>query len=704
MSRPISFAFLLLASVASTAPVAVSAQLQMVQTLPPRGVVTDADKLADAMRTLGANPRDLNALIEAGELSLTLGDPTAAATLFKRADQIDPMNGRVKAGMARILVQQERPGEALRYFDQAAGYGLDPRTFAGDRGLAYDLIGEQQRAQRDYRLALQAGPQDEVQRRYALSLAISGRQDEALKQVEPLVRKGDRGAWRARAFILAMGGDVPGAEKIAGTMMPPNMASGLAGFFQQLPKLAPVDKAFAVHFGEVRASAARLADARMAPPLPALTPEPTAPVRVAAAAPPPQPTATERERERRERERDRRRGKVAPVVPAATPPVQVAAQTQPALPEPPRYPGSGVVFSAPQEVSQKLPPRTYPPQLAQREATPPQQLASAAPRPVESSSPAIPSVPRSEPAAPPPAPVESAAAAPPPQVVTPTTPVSPKASEDTILARIIAGISVPQSELHERPAPVVAPPSPPESPAVRVAPPREVAQTQPPRKVGRTPAQPVRAAAEENPPPRTTRTARGKAPAKVVEEADAEETKAKTTGGRGKATAKNLAMVDLAETSRTPTSGRKTAAKADDEADQAADAEAKPTKKQTAAERKAEEAKKLAAAKKAEEAKQAAEERKAAKAQPSRIWVQVAGGANEGDLPKAWAKAQAKSSTLNGKHAYTTPLRATNRVVTGPFKTDAEARAMVNKLRKEGVEAFTFTSDAGQKMTKIEGK
>lgn len=708
MSRPISFAFLLLASVAATAPAAVAAQLQMVQPLPPRGVLSDADKLAEAMRTLGANPRDLNALIEAGELSLTLGDPTAAATLFKRADQIDPMNGRVKAGMARILVQQERPGEALRYFDQAAGYGLDPRTFAGDRGLAYDLIGEQQRAQRDYRLALQAGPQDEVQRRYALSLAISGRQEEALKQIEPLVRKSDRGAWRARAFILAMGGDVAGAEKIASTMMPPSMASGLAGFFQQLPKLAPVDKAFAVHFGEVRASAARLADARMTPPLPPLPPETTsAPVRVAAAPPPPQPSAAERERDRRQRERDRRRGKVAPVVPVAAPPAQVASQ--PNLPEPPRYPGRGVVFGAPQEVSQKLPPRTYPPQLAQRDATPPppRQVASAAPRPVESSSPAIPSVPRAESVAPPPAtpapaPVETAAAATPaPQIVTQTTPVSPKASEDTILARIIAGISVPQSELHERPAPVTAPPPPVESPAVRVAPRREVAQTLPPRAVVRTPAKPAREESEATPPVKSSsRTARGKA----VDEAAAEETKATSAPGRARTAAKNLAMVDLAEVRDKPAGGRKASAKADDEADQAADAEAKPAKKQTAAERKAEAAKKLAAAKKAEEAKEAAEERKAAKAQPSRIWVQVAGGANESDLPKAWAKAQAKSSTLNGKHAYTTPLRATNRVVTGPFKTEAEARAMVNKLRKEGIEAFTFTSTAGQKMTKIEGK
>ncbi|MBS0284558.1 MAG: tetratricopeptide repeat protein, partial [Proteobacteria bacterium] len=176
MKRITPFAFLALASAAALPALAAP---QMVQPLPQAG--SDADQLAAAMRTVGANPRDLNALIEAGELSLKLGDASGAAALFKRADEIDPMNGRVKAGMARILVQQERPGEALRYFDQAAGYGLDPRSFAGDRGLAYDLIGEQERAQRDYRLALKAGPQDEVQRRYALSLAISGRQEEALK-------------------------------------------------------------------------------------------------------------------------------------------------------------------------------------------------------------------------------------------------------------------------------------------------------------------------------------------------------------------------------------------------------------------------------------------------------------------------------------------------------------------------------------------
>ena len=49
-------------------------------------------------------------------------------------------------------------------------------------------------------------------------------------------------------------------------------------------------------------------------------------------------------------------------------------------------------------------------------------------------------------------------------------------------------------------------------------------------------------------------------------------------------------------------------------------------------------------------------------------------------------------SALKGKAAFTTPLKATNRVVTGPYKTEAEARAMVNTLAKQGVSAFTFAS------------
>ena len=58
-------------------------------------------------------------------------------------------------------------------------------------------------------------------------------------------------------------------------------------------------------------------------------------------------------------------------------------------------------------------------------------------------------------------------------------------------------------------------------------------------------------------------------------------------------------------------------------------------------------------------------------------------------------------SVFGSRAAWSTPLRATNRVLVGPFKTDAEARSFVNQLKKEGVSTFTFTSEAGQAVTKL---
>ena len=85
--------------------------------------------------------------------------------------------------------------------------------------------------------------------------------------------------------------------------------------------------------------------------------------------------------------------------------------------------------------------------------------------------------------------------------------------------------------------------------------------------------------------------------------------------------------------------------------------------------------------------------------------MQVAGGANEHDLPKAWAAVKAKApAAFKGKQGWSTPLNATNRVLTGPFKSDDAAQDFVNTLKKEGLSAFPFTSTAGQKVDKLPAK
>src|SRR3546814_18927467 len=83
-------------------------------------------------------------------------------------------DGQVKARLGSGMVHLENPTRALDYFGEAQLLGAPERLFLADRGLARDLLGQQDQAQRDYQLALSAAPSAEVQRRYALSPCISG--------------------------------------------------------------------------------------------------------------------------------------------------------------------------------------------------------------------------------------------------------------------------------------------------------------------------------------------------------------------------------------------------------------------------------------------------------------------------------------------------------------------------------------------------
>lgn len=200
------------------------------------------------LRTLSDSPRSLTALMGAGASALELGDAQAAATFYARAEEIAPRDGRVKAGLASALVQMEQAPAALKFFAEATSLGVPDAEIARDRGLAYDLSGNPARAQLDYALALRKGDDAEVRRRMALSMAISGDRAGALKMIDGQLRQQDRAAWRTRAFVLALTGDQIEAGKAVAAVMPAQ-ASALRPFLARLPRLAPAERAMAVHFG-----------------------------------------------------------------------------------------------------------------------------------------------------------------------------------------------------------------------------------------------------------------------------------------------------------------------------------------------------------------------------------------------------------------------------------------------------------------------
>src|SRR5690606_39899986 len=88
-----------------------------------------------------------------------------------------------KLGLAIVQIALKEPAEAAVNFDAAQALGESAQGHLADRGLAYDLTGQQAKAQRDYLAALAANTNDQQERmRYAASLGFSGHVNEAESQ------------------------------------------------------------------------------------------------------------------------------------------------------------------------------------------------------------------------------------------------------------------------------------------------------------------------------------------------------------------------------------------------------------------------------------------------------------------------------------------------------------------------------------------
>lgn len=207
-----------------------------------------ADAMARYVRILADSPRDFNALVGAGKASLDLGDAQSAAGFFGRAEEINPTSPVPQAGMGAALVMTGDPQAALTYFARAEQLGATTAMIGSDRGLAYDLLGKHVAAQTDYRAAMNGPDRDEARRRLALSLGITGKKDDALATLSPLLARGDSGAVRCRAMILALSGDAEGAKQTLQARMPGSEAA-MGPFFRMLPALSTPQKAAAVNLG-----------------------------------------------------------------------------------------------------------------------------------------------------------------------------------------------------------------------------------------------------------------------------------------------------------------------------------------------------------------------------------------------------------------------------------------------------------------------
>lgn len=206
-------------------------------------------ELRDAVRRMAQRPSDPLALTDAGYASLKLGDANAALNFLSRANGLQPGNARILAGLGSAYVRTENPFEALRYFDDALKRGANERSIALDRALAFDLLGNFDRAQQDYKLARSFWDNDEAIRRQAMSLAMAGKASDADAMLVPLLQKNDPEAWRARALMLAARGEIKEASQITQGFLDAGSARRFEPYLRQMARLTDAQKAAAFHFG-----------------------------------------------------------------------------------------------------------------------------------------------------------------------------------------------------------------------------------------------------------------------------------------------------------------------------------------------------------------------------------------------------------------------------------------------------------------------
>ena len=208
-----------------------------------------ARELRDAMRRIARNRRNVEALIDAGNAALLLNDADAALNFFSQANRFRAGDGRIKAGLGAAYVRSENPFEGLRYFDEATKLGVSERTVAADRGLAFDLLGNFERAQQDYKLASTVAKSSRLTIQHAISLSLSGKGKEADALLNPLLAQNHPAAWRARAFMLAARGEYKKSQEVTRGFLDIRSAQRIERYLKQMPALTGPQQAAAIHLG-----------------------------------------------------------------------------------------------------------------------------------------------------------------------------------------------------------------------------------------------------------------------------------------------------------------------------------------------------------------------------------------------------------------------------------------------------------------------
>jgi Flp pilus assembly protein TadD len=186
-----------------------------------------------AQQLLATDPRNVTALVMAADAQTALGQLDPAARSFGQALAIAPENGEAAIGLGRLRLRTD-PASAADVFLRIVTRNPNDAAALIDLGIAQDLLGRHDEAQRNYRRALAIEP-DRVAANVnlALSLALSNNPQQALEILRPLASgPGTTSKIRqdlAVAFALA-GDDAEAASALRTDISQPEVIATVAAY------------------------------------------------------------------------------------------------------------------------------------------------------------------------------------------------------------------------------------------------------------------------------------------------------------------------------------------------------------------------------------------------------------------------------------------------------------------------------------------
>lgn len=171
--------------------------------------------------------------------SRELGDHRASVRAYRTVLALQPSHPAALREIAREFMDLGAPGDAIPYLKTAVASDPDPRL-GNELGIAHDLMGNHDAAQREFRAALALAPGDLTLRtNLGRSLAFSGRYGDAILTLQALVNspRTTKRQREALALAHAAAGDITAALRVTRIDQPGAVDAGRRARYEMIGEL-----------------------------------------------------------------------------------------------------------------------------------------------------------------------------------------------------------------------------------------------------------------------------------------------------------------------------------------------------------------------------------------------------------------------------------------------------------------------------------